>query len=388
MCPMRHFDFLDDADRARLFYRPPEPFDVTAEREFLGTALGATLYTPATRPKLADDISRRTVEGVTSVVVCLEDAIADDDLADGERNAIAQLRQLAGTLAEPPLVFVRVRAPEQVATIVAGLGEDVAVLAGFVLPKFTAAGGPAYLSAAAAASARIGRPLFVMPVLEAPEVSAAETRVGALVAVRAVLERYRAHVLAVRIGATDLSGQYGLRRSRDHTAYDIRLIGAVIADVVSVLGRDGEGYVVTGPVWEYFSGSERIFKPLLRESPFIAHDERKLRAELIARDLDGLIREVTLDRANGLRGKTVIHPSHVAAVHALSVVSHEEFLDASDILGTGAAGGVSPSAYGNKMNESKPHSAWARRTMLGSRVFGVANSDVSFVDLLGASLHQ
>jgi citrate lyase beta subunit len=195
-------------------------------------------------------------------------------------------------------------------------------------------------------------------------------------------------VLAVRIGATDLSGQYGLRRSREHTVYDLALIAGVIGDVVNALGRDDGGYLITGPVWEYFSSSERIFKPQLRESPFIRHDEPKLRAELLAHDLDGLIREVSLDRANGLIGKSVIHPSHVAAVNALSVVSHEEYLDAIDILGTSASGGVASSAYGNKMNESKPHSAWARRTELRGRVFGVAHPDVSFVDLLGASLHQ
>ena len=129
-------------------------------------------------------------------------------------------------------------------------------------------------------------------------------------------------------------------------------------------------------------------KPQLRESPFARGEERTLRAELIAKDLDGLIREVTLDRANGLTGKTVIHPSHVAAVNALSVVSHEEFLDATDILGTAQTGGVSSSAYRNKMNESKPHGAWARRTLLRARVFGVAQPKVSFVDLLAASLHQ
>ena len=201
---------------------------------------------------------------------------------------------------------------------------------------------------------------------------------------RRLLDQFRPHVLAVRIGATDLSGQYGLRRSREHTVYDVALLAAVIGDVVNALGRDDGGYPITGPVWEYFSSSERIFKPQLRESPFIRHDERKLRAQLIARDLDGLIREVSLDRANGLIGKSVIHPSHVAAVNALSVVSHEEYLDAIDILGTSAGGGVASSAYGNKMNESKPHTAWARRTELRSRAFGVAHEDVSFVDLLPA----
>jgi hypothetical protein len=147
-----------------------------------------------------------------------------------------------------------------------------------------------------------------------------------------------------------------------------------------------EKYSQTGPVWEYFSGGERLFKPLLRESPFIQHDERRLRAQLIAADLDGLIREVVLDRANGLTGKTVIHPSHVAAVHALSVVTHEEYLDAGEVLCTGGGGGVAASPYGNKMNESKPHTAWAHRTMLRARAFGVAREEISFVDLLGASL--
>jgi hypothetical protein len=121
---------------------------------------------------------------------------------------------------------------------------------------------------------------------------------------------------------------------------------------------------------------------------FIRSLTREIHYELIADDLDGLIREVALDRANGLTGKTVIHPSHVAAVHALSVVTHEEFQDATDVLGTSAGGGVASSAYRNKMNESKPHTAWAHRTMLRARAFGVAREDVSFVDLLGASLQQ
>jgi hypothetical protein len=167
------------------------------------------------------------------------------------------------------------------------------------------------------------------------------------------------------------------------------MIADVISDVVNIFGRaDHTGYAVTGPVWEYFPATERMFKPQLRESPFVEHSERRLRGQLIAADLDGLIREVALDRANGLVGKTVIHPTHVAAVHSLSVVTHEEFADATDILGTSAAGGVASSSYRNKMNESKPHTAWARGTALRAHVFGVAREGVSFVDLLGASLHQ
>ena len=180
-----------------------------------------------------------------------------------------------------------------------------------------------------------GRRLLAMPVLEAPEIGYIETRASSLHGARRLLDKYRELVPAVRIGATDLSGAYGLRRARDLTIWDVRVVADVISAVVNVFGRvDAGSFVVTGPVWEYFSATERMFKPQLRESPFVAHEERALRAQLIAADLDGLIREVALDRANGLTGKTVIHPSHVAAVHALSVVAHEEYADASDVLAT------------------------------------------------------
>jgi len=110
-----------------------------------------------------------------------------------------------------------------------------------------------------------------------------------------------------------------------------------------------------------------------------------LRSQLLARDLDGLIREIVLDKANGMTGKTVIHPSHVHAVHTLLAVTAEEYDDASDILGEDSAnGGVRRSAYGNKMNEVKPHRAWAQRTLKRSRVFGVTRPGTNIVDLLEA----
>jgi hypothetical protein len=155
-----------------------------------------------------------------------------------------------------------------------------------------------------------------------------------------------------------------------------------------VLGRPG-GHAITGPVWEYFTAPDRLFKPQLRESPFARRDDRELRARLLARDLDGLIREVLLDRANGLVGKTVIHPSHVAVVHALSVVSHEEYDDAQGVLSAKeGGGGVARSSYRNKMNEANPHLAWAQQLMLRAQVFGVAAPDVTFVDLLAAATDE
>lgn len=188
----------------------------------------------------------------------------------------------------------------------------------------------------------------------------------------------------VRIGATDLCGALGIRRDRDHTIYDVKVVADAIADIVNRLGRtDGTGFVVTAPVWEYFADHERLFRPLLRTTPFAEHDAVRFRDKLVGRDLDGLLREISLDRANGLCGKTVIHPTHVAAVHALSVVTHEEYQDAADVV-EAEAGGVRRSEYRNKMNEPKPHRIWAQHVLRRAKVFGVANEGVTFVDFLTA----
>ena len=386
---MRHFDHIDAARRKHLFYRHPRPFDRHGDPEVLAVALGATLYSPATRAGLAADVAGAARRGAMRMVLGLEAAIGDDEVAAAESNLVAQLRTLhadAGRSGgEVPLLFVRVRDPGQIGDLVDRLGAAAPLVTGFVLPKFTAARGGAYLEAIEETAAARGLRLLALPVIESPEAVYAESRAEMLHDVARLLAKHRSKILAVRIGATDMSAAYGLRRPPDLTIYDIRPVAAVICDVVNILGRaDGTGHVVTGPVWEYFSAGERMFKPQLRQSPFDAQRAAPLRQRLITSDLDGLIREVHLDKANGLMGKTVIHPSHVAAVHALSVVTHEEYCDAADILGV-AGGGAMASSYANKMNEAKPHRAWAQRLMLRARVFGVAAQDVTFVELLEAA---
>ena len=384
---MRYFDHIPADQRELLFSREPEPFGPDSEPLILATALGATLYSPADRPQLAQDVQKLAVRGVTSMVLCLEDSIADSNLAAAERNLVHHLEVLAEVRAPLPQLFVRVRTADQIDALVRDLGPAARVLSGFVLPKFVEEDGPGASEAVIAASERVERHLWVMPVLESGNLIGVDTRADALVGIRGVLHKYRPHVLAVRIGGTDLSSYFGIRRSRDLSIYDILPVAAVIGDIVSVLGRtDGEGFVVTGPVWEYFASGERLLKPLLRQSPFAAHREEPLRARLIEANLDGLIREVLLDQANGLTGKTVIHPSHVAAVHALSTVPYEEYQDALSVLSTcETGGGVSASTYRNKMNEGKPHRTWAARVIRLARVFGVTRPEVGAVDVLAAS---
>ncbi|PWK73526.1 citrate lyase beta subunit [Streptomyces sp. CG 926] len=386
---MRHFGHITPTVRKDLFHQEPAEFTGASPSHVLAAALGATLYSPATRPTLAADIRKQAGRGVVSMVLCLEDSISDGDVTGAEENLVRHFRELDTDGAELPLLFIRVRTPEQIPDLVRRLGRSVRRLAGFVLPKFDENRGIAFLEAVAAAEAAGGLPrLYAMPVLETPDLLHLETRVEALAGISRTVNSHRERVLALRLGVTDFCSAYGLRRTPDMTAYDVQIVAGVIADVVNVLSRaDGTGFTVTGPVWEYFRSQQRLFKPQLRRSPFLEEGVEELRTALIEHDLDGLLREIELDRANGLLGKTCIHPAHVTPVHALSVVSHEEFCDAQDILRPErGGGGVMRSAYTNKMNEVKPHRAWAERTMLRAEVFGVAKEEVGFVDLLTAGL--
>ncbi|MET7725854.1 HpcH/HpaI aldolase/citrate lyase family protein [Streptomyces mirabilis] len=387
---MRHFGHIAPGERQRLFHREPCVFTADSPARVLAAALGATLYSPATRPHLADDVVKQAGRGVVSMVLCLEDSIDDAEVVGAEENLVRQFADLAGRPETDglPLLFVRVREPGQIPDLVRRLGASVRLLSGFVLPKFTEERGVPFMEALAAAESASGRRLFAMPVLESPGLLYLESRRETLVGISRVVDKYRDRVLALRLGVTDFCSAYGLRRAPDMTAYDVQIVASVIADVVNMLGRsDGTGFTVTGPVWEYFRVQERMFKPQLRRSPFQEGEVEELRQALIEHDLDGLLREIALDRANGLLGKTCIHPSHVPAVHALSVVSHEEYSDAQDILRPErGGGGVLRSAYTNKMNEVKPHRAWAERTLQRAEVFGVANEDIGFVELLAAAL--
>ncbi|MFJ4687908.1 HpcH/HpaI aldolase/citrate lyase family protein [Streptomyces sp. NPDC088789] len=388
---MHHFGHIAPEVRQRLFHREPGRFTAASPARLLAAALGATLYSPATRPRLARDVVKQADRGVVSMVVCLEDSIDDADVQDAEENLVRQFRALAEGSRyadDPPLLFIRVRTPDQIPDLTRRLGPAIGLLSGFVLPKFTEERGIPFLEALSGAEAASGRRLFAMPVLESPELLYRETRVETLEGILRAVDKYRDRVLALRLGVTDFCSSYGLRRPPDMTAYDVQVVASVIADVVNMLGRaDGTGFTVTGPVWEYFRVQERMFKPQLRRSPFHEGQADALRAALIEHAMDGLLREITLDQANGLLGKTCIHPSHVLPVHALSVVSHEEYSDAQDILRPErGGGGVLRSSYTNKMNEVKPHRAWAERTMLRAEAFGVANEDIGFVELLAAGI--
>jgi citrate lyase beta subunit len=383
---VRHFAYLTDDERERLFAVPPGEVGPATPRGMLALALGATLYSPGTRPSLDGDAARAAAVGATSTVWCLEDAIPHAAVGEAEANVVAALQRLDSRVADGdpapmPLVFVRVRTPEQIRSIAVEAGPALGRLAGFSLPKATAATLGPMLEAIAEVGAATGLPLYGMPILETPDLAWRETRAEALAALAAVVEAHREHVLCLRVGGTDLSGLFGLRRDRDTTIWDVAVVRDCLADVVNRFTRGGE-HVVTGAVWEHIPGP-RLFKPQLRQSPFTEQHEGRLRQRMIAGDLDGLMREVALDKANGVLGKTVIHPAHVSVVNALLTVSRTEYDDALEILTARGRGGIAVSENG-RMNEIGPHALWAELISRRAAVYGVVADEAALVDLLAA----
>jgi hypothetical protein len=82
---VRHFDQLPARELDRLFGRRPQGFSAASAQ--LGYYLGATLYMKGTRLHLAEDLARQRARGTASIILDLEDAIADDAVVGAQRTS-------------------------------------------------------------------------------------------------------------------------------------------------------------------------------------------------------------------------------------------------------------------------------------------------------------
>ncbi|MDP4128494.1 MAG: HpcH/HpaI aldolase/citrate lyase family protein [Bacillota bacterium] len=390
---MRHFNYLTREGTEATFFKAPEPFDKETPRAVLAYALGASLYTPGTRETIAQDIIFKKNRGLASTVFCLEDSIGDAEVPYAEGNLTTQVKEIYKAsknqeigLNDLPLIFIRVRNSEQIQRLMEGMGDSAKIITGFIFPKFTSESYP-YFEIIKSLNNQSTGPFYGLPIIESSQAIYRESRLNELMETKSLLDSYHDFVLNVRIGATDFSGYYGIRRGPDVTIYDITVIRDCIADIINVFGREND-YVISGPVWEYFTNGGRVLKPQLRKSPFEEFhmsnggNGSKIRSQLLNKYVDGLIREVILDKENGIIGKTIIHPSHIIPVQSLYTVGHEEYLDALSILENQDQRGVIRSQYTNKMNEIKPHYNWAQKILFRAKNYGVFHEQHNFISLL------
>ncbi|WP_230351307.1 HpcH/HpaI aldolase/citrate lyase family protein [Lelliottia sp. WAP21] len=293
--------------------------------------LGATLYMPATRDDIADAVMLGKIPGLRSLVICLEDAVSEADIPVALANLGRLLQELnecrcAQGNQDWPLVFIRPRNTEMGKWLTEQY--DLSAIDGFVLPKFTLNSLPIWWRFMG------GTHLCMMPTLETEDVF----DVVQMRELATTLINHPCHerIIALRIGGNDLMNVVSLRRPRDLTLYDSPM-GYVIKMLVSVFSpRD---FALTAPVCEHID------------------------------DHEVMARELALDMAHGLVGKTAIHPCQIDIIEQALMVTQGEYSDALRILNSTQAVFKSQGA----MCEPATHRRWAAGVLERARVYGLVN---------------
>lgn len=358
---MRYFkEILNGA-----FYKEPISFNKYTNKEILEYCLGANMYMSATK-NILEKIKKRKFEDIGCITLCFEDATKESEVSLAEENVLKLFSDICSFLEDGilndedlPLIFLRVRSVEQFKKISSRLTKDhINILVGFIFPKFNSSNGEEYLCHLKNLNDIYGSVLYGMPIIESEKVIYKEFRSLELSKIKSILDPYRELILNIRVGGTDFSSKFSLRRTVTTSIYDVLVVSDCLTDILNLFTRSNENYIISAPVFEYFSKDAN------------------------SKEIQGLLREIELDKVNGFLGKTVIHPVQVKYVNSMYVVTYEEYIDAINILENSNIGGVFKGNNGNKMNEVLPHLNWARKIIFRAKAFGVLNEGISNYDLL------
>lgn len=339
-----------------LFYKEPQFFTKETPLDTLKYAIGANLYMPGTQRNVFEKLIHNKFHEIGAITFCLEDAIEENEVEAAEKNVLDILDRLSMELNESskleqdlPLIFIRVRNVEQFLRFSTYLEKKfLKILAGFCFPKFHSENGERYFEILHSLQKKSNEIIYGMPILEDSRLISIQTRKGELKKIQNIMLKEKNNILNIRVGGTDFSSVFGLRRSVDATIYDIHVVADCLIEIINTFLP--YGFVISGPVWEYFSNNPD------------------------SKEIQGLKRELKLDIQNGFHGKTIIHPSQINVVNKEHIISYNDYQDACNVLKK--EGGVS---HGNhRMNESGPHRNWAEKILAKAEIFGVLDENVNF----------
>jgi len=309
-------------------------------------SVGPLLYCPANRKTIASSIIRQKFGRGYSLALCLEDTIGDSHVEEAEQCLAASIRQIHQSMGHTsfylPKIFIRVRYPQQILHIIGLLGDSQQLVNGFIIPKFSPENADSYIQAMVTANEHSTRPLYLMPIYESSCIVDLRSRYDILYTLKEKLSTVEELVLNIRVGGNDLCHLFSFRRHENESIHAIRPVADIFSDILTVYGMD---YVVSGPVWEYYSG-----------------DGWK----------EGLRKEIADDKLCGFIGKTVIHPNQIDVVNRAYQVTQKDYDDACHILNwnSNSAFDVSANPAKERMNERKTHLNWAKQTLWLAEIFG------------------
>jgi citrate lyase beta subunit len=287
-------------------------------------SLGATLYMPATRRDLWSVVKGEKYPELRSLVICLEDAVAESEIEDAKHNLKILLNVLKHEAdgQQRPLLFIRPRHLHMATELLQWA--DMALVDGWVLPKFG-------LETLYAWQKILPTGVLLMPTLE----TADTFDVLAMRELRQALQQDFPPVLVLRIGGNDLLNCLAVRRPYDLTIYHTP-IGQLIANLCGQFIP--HGFALSAPVCEHYQQSK-----LLQE-------------------------ELYLDLHYGLEGKTIIHPQQISVVHQAYQVHELELKQAQQLLSSAADAVFSSQG---SMLEPATHRRWAQRIVARASLFGL-----------------
>lgn len=327
------------------------------DKKYLQYMVGGLLYTPATHATIAEDICNEKYRYLKAIALCLEDAISDHSVKAAEEQTVLTISRINEAILrsdmsknDVPLIFIRIRSPEQMQALYEKIDDTSCVVTGYILPKFDLSNAESYKRVIEKInSTRHYNKIYVMPILESASVIDIGTRVDTLLRLKTVVDSIKQYTLNIRVGGNDLCNKFGLRRNCHQTIYDIAVVRDALADIINIFGRE---YIVSGPVWEYFDNK--------------TNDAWS----------KGLKREIELDKLNGFIGKTAIHPTQLPLIMESMMVDYIDYKDAKSILNWESnLLGVAKSERGERMNESKVHYNWAKRILILAEIYGVRNDE-------------
>lgn len=356
---MRYFDYIDEENLNRIFFKRPCEFNKDTDKDMLKYALGAFLYVPATQYNMIYKSIIGEVKGVKPLAICLEDAIG----VKGENEAINNLRSifreirtdLRVNMDNIPLIFLRVRNVVQLNKIKDIIVENKDIIVGILIPKANSVLLEKYVETLNSMGLSS---MYIITIIESEEFINIESKKEAFENLYKVLLKNKRRILSIRIGITDILGIYSIRRSKKFSIYDNLICTDFMRDTIVYLNKKELDIPISGGVSEFF---------------YMKDEEIKSK----------YIEEILLDKFNGFIGKTVIHPSQIPITQALCTINYEDFIDAQNILANiDGKYGVNKSVSKDRMNEINPHLLWAKRVLTLSNIYGVLNEGIDYNELL------
>ena len=288
--------------------------------------LGAPLYMPGNRRDIMEIANGEKYPMLRSMIFCTEDAVSRSDVDSCVRHIGLCLQGFRDS--SHRFRFIRARDPDILARLLELPG--IEKVDGFVLPKFNEGVFHTYFDQLQGTSFK------VMPTLETKDVfdfnAMSELRQGLL------QDDIAQRILMLRIGGNDLMNHLGIRRPRSCTIYETP-IGHVIAQLVTIFRP--YGFSLSAPVFEYLNDSATLQK------------------------------EMKLDLAYGLIGKTAIHPTQVSTIESAYAVDVEDYEMALSLSDREA-----PAVFRmhNAMCEVATHQQWAESIINRQLCYGVKDA--------------